>query len=443
MARHLKCAHQNEPEVARAVSFSKGSKERRMHLEHLRNRGNFAHKVEVLNAGVGNLVACKQPKKDSQAENFMHCVHCQGLFTKKVLWFKPNAPQKPGKTRVQALCVLAVPPLPGVREDFWKLLNNMIQDEVCSAVKTDVCIMEYGEHLYRHEYIHQKLRELGRLLICARKNTPLRTIQDHIRPANFMHVVQAVKHLAGCNNVTNTYRCPALALKVGHSLTKISLLLESHANIQTNYNAAKEARAFRTIYETRWNELISATSLRTLQESKWNAPHLLSFTKDVQTLHSYLDEQLQHSHSKLSTETSPQMWTQLAKITLTEVILFNQRRAGEVSKMPLSAYMSQNTAHPEDDMDLALSDLEKKLCKHFRRIEIRGKKGRKVPVLLTPAMQKALDLLVTKRHECGVLRENIYLFARPFAMSCYHGSDCLRYFAKVCGAKTFECLTFT
>ncbi|XP_060936174.1 uncharacterized protein LOC133012211 [Limanda limanda] len=179
MARHLERAHINMPEVALAVSFPKGSKERRMHLEHLRNRGNFAHNVEVLNAGVGDLVPRKQPKQDSEALKFLHCTYCQGFFAKKLLWrhmmickFKPAVSKKPGKTRVQALCAFSIPPPPGVKVEFWKLLSNMIQDEVYSAVKSDVCIMEYGEHLYnrlgfgvcKHEYIRQKLRELGRLL---------------------------------------------------------------------------------------------------------------------------------------------------------------------------------------------------------------------------------------------------------------------------------------
>ncbi|KAK1878135.1 N-lysine methyltransferase KMT5A [Dissostichus eleginoides] len=105
------------------------------------------------------------------------------LFNKKLLWrhmkickFKPDVPQKPGKTRVQALSAFAVPPPPGVKIEFWKLLNNMVQDDVYIAVKSDVCIMEYGEHLYhrlgydvgKHEYIRQKLRELGRLLQCSK-----------------------------------------------------------------------------------------------------------------------------------------------------------------------------------------------------------------------------------------------------------------------------------
>lgn len=166
-----------------------------MHMEYLRNRGNFAHNVDVLNAGVGNLVPRKQPMKDCQAQNFLHCIHCHGQ----------SVPQKPGKTCVQALCAFAAPPPPGVKVEFWKLLNNMVQDEVYSVLKSDVCIMEYGEHLYnrlgydvgKHEYIRQKLRELGKLLKCSRKTTSLKTIKDQIKPANFMQVVESVKHLAG------------------------------------------------------------------------------------------------------------------------------------------------------------------------------------------------------------------------------------------------------
>lgn len=139
----------------------------------------------------------------------------------------------------------------------------------------------------------------------------------------------------------------------------------------------------------------------------------------------------------------PQTWAQLAKIILAQVILFNRRRAGEVSKIPLSAYVCQNPSDPQEDVNEALTDLENKLCQHFSRIEKRGKRGRKVPVLLTPGMQQGLDLLVGRRQECGVPRENVYLFARPSALTCYHGSDCLRHFAKVCGAKSPESLTST
>ncbi|KAK7881919.1 hypothetical protein WMY93_028093 [Mugilogobius chulae] len=111
--------------------------------------------------------------------------------------------------------------------------------------------------------------------------------------------------------------------------------------------------------------------------------------------------------------------------------------------MPLSAYISPHSQDALEDLGDALSDLEKKLCQHFRRLEIAGKRGRKVPVLLTPAMQEALDLLVSKREMCGVVPGNKYLFARPKACSYFRGSDCLRHFAKMCGAKNPESLTST
>ncbi|KAK7878875.1 hypothetical protein WMY93_034247, partial [Mugilogobius chulae] len=402
---------------------------------------------------------CRQkPSVNTEAQDYMHCVHCQGLFRKKILFkhvskckFKPSGEPNRGRTRVQALCAFAVPPPPGVKQDFWKLLSNMINDKVSSIVKKDPCILEFGENLFsrfghdagKHEYIRQKLRELGRLLLCSRKNPALKTIEDHVLPSNFMHVVESVKCVAGYDRQNNTYKRPSLALKLGHSLSKISMLVESRSNIQNNSVAAKNARTFRQIYEARWHEMISAASLRTLQEAKWNAPLLLPFTRDVQVLHSFLDAEQQKLHSTLSSQVSTQDWAGLAKVTLTQIILFNRRRSGEVSKMPLSAYMSPHSQDALEDLGDALSDLEKKLCQHFRRLEIAGKRGRKVPVLLTPAMQEALDLLVSKREMCGVVPGNKYLFARPKACSYFRGSDCLRHFAKMCGAKNPESLTST
>lgn len=137
----------------------------------------------------------------------------------------------------------------------------MTQDDVYFAVKSDVCIKEYGEHLCnkhghdvsKHEYIRQKMCELGRRLMCSKKTTPLKTIEDHIRLENFMHVVQAVQFVVVFVSESNTYKRPSFALKIGHSLVKILQLLESRAGVQNNNVAAKCARSFRRIYKARWN----------------------------------------------------------------------------------------------------------------------------------------------------------------------------------------------
>nr|XP_055049347.1 uncharacterized protein LOC129434425 [Misgurnus anguillicaudatus] len=459
ISRHLERKHSNELEVARALSHQKGSRERRMQLEFLRNKGNFAHNATVINAGEGEMIPRKLPKKNLDGERFMHCIYCQGLFLKKTLWrhlkickFKrSDVKPKPGRTRVQALCGFAQPPPPGVTHGVWKLLNAMNQDEVALAARNDWSILELGKHLYNkcgsrikmHEYIRQKMRELGRLLICARKVSPLTSIKELTNPENFLHTVDAVKETAGYNEETGLYENPSIAVKLGQSLNKIAMLIESQSIISGDKATAKAANSFQQLYQSRWSEYISASARRTLEEAKWNKPTLLPFTEDVKLLHLYLDEQEKIYYKLLSAQPLSHHWSKLAKVTLTQVMLFNRRREGEVSQMPLSAYTSsiQSDAHP--DISMALSELENKLCQYFKRIEIRGKRGRKVPVLVTPSMQESINLLIKYRDRCGVPNENSFLFARPFAMTYYRGSDCIREFARACNIENPETLTTT
>ncbi len=72
---------------------------------------------------------------------------------------------------------------------------------------------------------------------------------------------------------------------------------------------------------------------------------------------------------------------------------------------------------------------------YFERVELHGKRGRKVAVLLSPEMTKSLNLMIMKREECGVPNKNEYLFAVPHCITYYRGHQCLRKFADECDAK--------
>ncbi len=110
--------------------------------------------------------------------------------------------------------------------------------------------------------------------------------------------------------------------------------------------------------------------------------------------------------------------------------------------MRLKNFTERDTSPLHDDVSLGLTKFEKKLCEHFSRVEIRGKRGRKVAVLLTPGMVESLNLLINNRVECDVHDTNIFLFARPKCSSYYRGQDCLLY-AEKCGAKKTEYLRST
>ncbi|KAL6484182.1 hypothetical protein MHYP_G00062270 [Metynnis hypsauchen] len=459
MARHLERIHKNELEVARALSFSKGSKERRIHLDLLRNKGNHVHNTNVLKAGKGELVPCQRTTKNEDVKNYMHCVNCQGLFRRKALWrhmsrcklAKKCTTTKPGKSRAQALCAYAQPVSEGVNKKLWKLISDMNQDEVTQTVKSDTCIIKFGEHLYnkmgsdktKHEYIRQKMREASRLLLHARKAGKLQRIKDFFVPANFNHVIQAVKDTCGFKEDDHVFKVPSLALKLGHSLKKMADLVECEAMIGEEDDVVQNVKKFKHLHSTKWNESVSASALKTLHESKWNRPELLPFTEDVKKMHLHLDANRKDYQSKLASEKTQKNWSDLAKVTLCEVILFNRRRAGEVSKMRLNSYVLRDTSDLHSDVADALSEVEKKLCEHFQRIEIRGKRDRKVPILLTPDMVTSMELLVKNRRACGVTDENLFMFARPEAETYFRGSDCIRKFASECGAKHPKTLSST
>ncbi|XP_076860752.1 uncharacterized protein LOC143518327 [Brachyhypopomus gauderio] len=455
ISRHLEFVHSNESEVAKAFSFPKNSKERRVRLRHLTNRGNFSHNAMVMQKGSGEIVACNRPKTLKHPQDFTHCSHCHGLYSRKSLWRhvkicpqKPEQVAKTGRKRVASQSCFQCPS--EVSEGLWKIVCEMSQDEISAAVRQDKYIILFGEQMYnrlksnpgKNEYIRQKMREIARLLLKAKQLTPLSCMEDFIKPSNFPHVIAAVRAVAGYDEHGNTYKIPSLALKLGNSLMRISSCVECSALISGQEQAAKSAQSFRRLYEARWNEVVSSSALNTLTEAKWNKPQVLPFTEDVKNLHTFLTNEQRNAKSTLLAEPNAKRYATLCKLTLSQVILFNRRREGEVSKMPLKNYISRVKTQLQQDIALGLSEFEKKLCSHFERVEIRGKRGRKVPVLLTPDMVSSLDALIRMRQEF-VPAENGFLFARPNALTSYRGADCIREYANASGTKNPDAISST
>lgn len=113
------------------------------------------------------------------------------------------------------------------------------------------------------QYIRQKICEIGRLLVCAKEKDPHVTVKDLVCPCNFSKTVHAVKRVAGYDEIRNTYSRASLAVKLGHTLKKISMLVESTAKIEGDKKTVDEAHDFQKVYDAGWNEFISATARQT------------------------------------------------------------------------------------------------------------------------------------------------------------------------------------
>ncbi|XDV36910.1 hypothetical protein PO909_006624 [Leuciscus waleckii] len=461
ISRHLK-THKTHTEIVQAFSLPEDSKERKILLEKMRNMGNFKHNIAVLQDGKGSLKVKRKPKAKALAGKFIHCMYCQGMYIRKELWrhvrrcpFKPeneDLGDTPGRTKVLGLAAtLESTFCQQISSGVWKLLSVMKQDEVASVVRNYFSIIQFAQSLYnkhgqdptKYEYIRQKLREVGRLLLCLRTEFSVHNLEDAVKPANFQRVVQAVKKVSGFDEQKHSYQKPSLALKLGHTLKKIADIIHCRALMAEDEELIRHTDIFKKLYTSRWSELVSHSALKTLSDAKYNKPSTLPFTEDVQILHQYLEKSAESAFCSLKEEATTQNYAQLAKLTLAQIIVFNRRRAGEASKMRLKSFHERDNTKLHEDVALGLSKTEQKLCNYFSRIEIMGKRGRKVAVLLTPSVVDALSLLASRRTECGVCATNVFLFARPTSMSHYRGQDCLRVHASQCGAKHPEYLRST
>ncbi|XP_052406655.1 uncharacterized protein LOC127952310 [Carassius gibelio] len=459
LARHLK-THMAEVEVVQALSLPVHSKERKAMLQKLRNKGNFQHNTDVLQSGEGALKIKRAPKRKCDSKQFLHCMYCKGLFVRRDLWrHLKRCPSKPaadseeqGRRRVLGLASMAESSFSQhISQGVWKLLGVMKQDDISAVVKNDLSILQLAQSFFnkhghdptKFEYIRQKLREVGRLLLTLRRQFSVYSLEEALKPANFHRLIRAVQMVSGYDDESHCYQSPSLALKLGHSLNKICEIIQCRALMSEDKELISSTETFKKLYSSKWSEMISHTALVTLNEAKFNKPSTLPFTQDVQSLHQLLEKTADTAFHKLQETASPQSYAELAKATLTRIIVFNRRRAGEVSKMPLKAFNERDGTSLHEDVAMGLSKFEQKLCSHFSRVEIRGKRGRKVAVLLSPDMVDALMLLVSRRGTCGVLDTNTFLFARPNCQSYYRGQDSLRVYARECGAQNPEFLRST
>jgi len=71
-------------------------------------------------------------------------------------------------------------------------------------------------------------------------------------------------------------------------------------------------------------------------------------------------------------------YSELCKATMANVILFNRRRGGEISKVMLNGFLERDSSALHEDAAFGLTQFELHLCQHFSRVELRGKEAGKL-----------------------------------------------------------------
>lgn len=440
ITRHVVRKHKKEREVLKLQSLPVGSRERKQVVAALIHRGNFKHNCGVLRRGRGTIIPGRCPARSLNATHryLLPCSACHGFFSRKNLYRHACNAEK--GVRVQAASKALLPVRSDVCQGLGNVLKSMRDDPVGRICQNDPLIMEYGTRLYAkvghakhmHQYIREKMRELGRLLLKL-KETSEADLRTYIHPSKFMDVTEAVRELTGAEG--GRYNTPSLALKLGHSLAECAGLLKTTAIIEEDGNLKQATEDFLQLYKSEWCIEVSSRALGTLEERKWNRPDDLPRNEDVQKVTDALRTELTEAEERLKENPTMKNHANLSQAALASIILFNRRRPGETSRLTVEDYLKRDTSVNEEVI-AGLSPMEQNLCRTLGCVVVRGKRGTAVPMMLTSAIQSALDLLVSSRDAVGISPENRYMFPTGVAgdAGTVRGSDAIRIYANKCGA---------
>ncbi|KAK2810392.1 hypothetical protein Q5P01_000403 [Channa striata] len=461
ITRHLQKKHMDIKDVAYAFSFPLRSRERNALLEQLRNKGDFKHNTKVLKKGRGQMVTRKQPSDEASVRHYLPCHYCFGMFSKKDLWrHQPRCKCKTscdaddtqkqrGSVQSRAARLL---PIATSFSGCQDIINNMRQDDVSLHVRRDELICKYGESLYakhsrlksRHHYVSQRMRELGQFVLTAKEmDKSVMFLEDLCTPTKFQLVVSAAKRLTEFSQCKNEYGKAVKEVKIGFCLKGAVEILIGQCLMNDDDLAEKKTKTFLELLEKNWKNSVSVNAHQTIKENQWNKQDGIPLTKDVMALRDHLRMVEDKAKKELMQCQNLTAYKMLNETVLAQVIVFNKRREGDASRLTLEAYMKANTIPINEDMSKTLSPLEKELSKLLTRMEVRGKRGRKVPVFFTKRMKESVDLLINMREKAGVPAQNPYLFARPGAITYIRGGVYLRKHAEESKAEHPELLRST
>lgn len=456
--RHIITWHSTETSVQHILSLSKKSKERKEVITSLRKKGNFLkNKISESIRPVKRL----KPNDISDVNQFLPCSYCLGFYKKRSLYrhtkrcpenkensAKRQTAQSDGQTTL----------LIGNFIKYDQLLSkelfpHMRADNINFIAKQDNLICHYAYSYLKGrkskgnlDFIRQNVRRLAKLLMfCKEKNSDLKKLIDLLKPVYFPLILQAIHYIARYNAETDVYESPTLAMNFGTLLKKCcDLAYINLVQLENTNDQRKDLKILKKLIESQWADEISAQAALNLNMKKWNKNELLPLTSDLKKLNIFLTKYAKNAFNELELNNQNRdSYVALKEIVYTQIILLNRRRPAEVAQMKIDTYNAitiTNDASGNTEFESCLTETEKILLNSFSRIVIRGKRGRGVPILLSPDMKKHFDFFISKRN--NFVKNNKFIF-HTNGQGCLDGTKVLYKWARKCGTDRPESINAT
>jgi hypothetical protein len=214
------------------------------------------------------------------------------------------------------------------------------------------------DDIYR---VSNSARTLGRIVLLARDKKPGITLDRLIQPCNFDFVVEIAK------GMSTEKECPSLNVgkTVGNLLKKVCQSKYCMALRKGCEERKQDATNFRKLVEAEWNSRVNRPAVRRIDREKRTKMPVIPVTEDLQTFRDFVLRNMKEITERLRKHPNPEDWVQLAKFTMSRLILFNKRRRAEVRELRVDEYLARpNWQNDENgEMALALSPMDRLLAK--------------------------------------------------------------------------------
>ncbi|CAH0560491.1 unnamed protein product [Brassicogethes aeneus] len=450
-SRHIQRNHSLEIEVSKILTYPPKDKQRLKLLNDLRKKGNYINCSKV----------CKPVQSLRVVGNkTVPCPNCFGFYSSKILW--RHRAKCSGKIEEKALVSAQNLLISGLKIDHQlrnTVFPRMQPDEISLVAKKDPLICAYGaRYIKTHRQKHdinvasRKMRELARVLIQLRKrNQNIKSLFDALNSCYFDLIVDVVKIESGFDSTKDVFNKPTFAINMGTSLKQVAELAIYHAlrtkNVMVNVSSA-EAEAnltkFIRVVETQWAYEISTQAINDLNVNKWNKITIVPLASDLKIMKEHLINKANAASEALKLKTkSIEEYIILLETIYCRALLLNRRRPGELQRLTLHTYENSkgNESNYEEFAEV-VSESEKILLKRFKRVVIRGKRGRGVPVLFSVDVQEHIQILLQHR-DYFYKQSNKFLFGNPTTTEPITGYKVLHKYAKSSGAKNPSAITST
>ncbi|OWF39284.1 hypothetical protein KP79_PYT22704 [Mizuhopecten yessoensis] len=264
-------------------------------------------------------------------------------------------------------------------------------------------------------------------------------LDEFLKRKHFDMVAKAALRCSKQNAIDEEdLQTPSNVIKLGFDIKIMASAKLGSALIQGDETKKQEAENFLCLMKLNWGLKVTKLARVLLTERSFNRRKPLPLPGDVKKLATFMKTELENLDLDNWLYDN---FKKAAVLALARITLYNRRRCHEVQALRMDVFSRRKTGVDEvaGEMLRELTAFEKELLRRQEVVEIRGKTGRGVPVIIPYDCKGVMQQLVNPavRLTAGIDISNPYVFANCRA-GVFRAYDAIKHVTSEAGLKLPE-----